>query len=68
VKAKVHSNIYLYNTEEVPEIPAHVIMRRLELLDDHLGELLEVSYMQRDLKKIRDVENAIKFWEEMGNV
>lgn len=61
-------NLYLYNTDDVPVIPAHVIMRRIELLDEHLGELLEVPYMQRDLKKIRDVERAIKFWEEMSNM
>lgn len=57
------SNEYLYGTDEVPEIPADVIMRRLELLEDHLGELYEVHYMQRDQKKIRAIEKAIKFWE-----
>lgn len=63
-----HSNEYLYGTHKVPEIPADVIMRRVELLDEHLGELLEVPYMQRDLKRVRAVEKAIRFWEKIGEV
>lgn len=60
------SNEYLYGTDDVPEIPAHVIMRRVELLDEQLSELLETPYKERDIKRVRAVEEAIKFWEEIG--
>lgn len=62
------SNLELYNTHDVPEIPAYIIMRRIELLDEHLRELYEVHYMQRDHKKIRIVEKAIKFWERASEL
>ena len=62
------SNLELYGTEDVPEIPADVIMRRIELLDDRKAELYEVNYMDRDFKTIRKVEKAIKFWERASDM
>jgi len=62
------SNKYLYNSDEVPEIPADIILKRLELLNEHLSELLDVHYNKRELGKVRDVERAIEFWEKMREV
>ena len=59
-------NKYLYGTDDVPEIPAHVIMRRIELLDDELTDILEAHYTKRDLKRKRAIEKAIKFWEDIS--
>ena len=45
---------YLYGEDaEVPEIPAEVVMRRIELLKDNLEELM---------KRCSDIEEAIDFW------
>lgn len=61
----MHDNRYLYGTDEVPEIPADIIMRRLELLGEQLEELQEIHYKERDLERVRAVEKAIEFWESM---
>jgi len=59
------SNLYLYNTTEVPEIPAEVVVRRLELLKDNLAELLEHSYHIRDYERVAEVLEAISFWQDL---
>jgi len=61
----MHSNIYLYNSNEVPEIPAEVIMRRLELLKDNLEELLDHTYFDRDYERVNAVLKAISFYEKL---
>lgn len=61
------NNAYLYGEDvEVPEIPAEVIVRRIELLKEHLEELLEIDYKTRDLERIRHVVKAISFWEKLS--
>ena len=60
-------NIYLYNTEEVPEIPNEIVVRRLELLRDNLEELLEHSYFIRDTARVNAVLKGIKFWENIND-
>jgi len=61
------SNSYLYGDDtEVPEIPAEVIMRRVELLDEHLFELLKVSYKTRDNARVRAVIKARTFWTSLN--
>ena len=61
------TNEYLYGKEvEVPEIESYVIMRRLELLKEHLSELLKEDYMKRSTSQIIAVEKAINFWEKIG--
>ena len=61
------TNEYLYGTEvEVPEIPAELIVRRLELLNDNLELLLEVDYRVRDNERVAKVIDAIKFWETLN--
>lgn len=60
------TNDYLYGEGvEVPELPRDVVMRRIELLRDHLGELLNENYMRRDTVKIRAINKAIAFWAEL---
>ena len=57
------TNTYLYGDDvEVPEVPADIIVRRVELLRDNLDELLKVHYADRDGKRCNDIIKAIKFW------
>lgn len=61
-----HDNEYLYGKDvEVPEIDRETVMRRLELLKEHLAELLGHSYYTRDGERVEAVLKAIKFWERM---
>lgn len=63
------SNEYLYGKEvEIPDISADVIMRRIELLNEHLSELLDVHYVNREISRIMAVEKAIDFWSKIGEV
>lgn len=63
------TNEWLYGQDiDVPEIPAYVITRRIELLKEHLEELLEASYKKREFSRVRDVLKAIDFWEDMKRV
>lgn len=62
------SNDYLYGENiEVPEIDNYVIARRIELLKEHLEDLIEVYYMDRDTERIRAVLKAIDFWSSINN-
>jgi hypothetical protein len=62
----VTKKAYLYGEDiEVPEIPADVVMRRIELLKEHLAELLEHSYHTRDGVRCNAIIKAIKFWENL---
>jgi len=62
------SNSYLYGDDVfVPVIPADVVMRRIELLNEHLAELLEVHYLNRDTVRCNDIAKAIKFWERVND-
>ncbi len=62
-----HSNFYLYGVDEVPEIDALVITRRIELLKDNLSIVLDQSYHTRDDKKVSAILKAIKHWESIGS-
>ena len=59
-------NSYLYGDNEVPEIPQEVIDERLRLLDNTLTELLEPHYEVRDDRRIRDVQRATSFWNDIN--
>jgi len=62
----IKTNEYLYGSDvEVPSLDAEVIMRRIELLSDHLSELLEQSYHTRDRTRVAAVLKAISFWQKM---
>ena len=60
--------MYLYNTDEVPSIPADIVCRRLELLKDNLEELLSHSFYTRDLGRVNAVLKAIKHWESINDI
>ena len=61
------TNEYLYGKDiDVPEIPEDIIMRRIELLKDHLEELLDHSYHTRDGERVNAILKAIKFWETIN--
>jgi len=61
------SDSYLYGVEvEVPEIPAEVVMRRVELLTDHLTILMDTHYSNRDETKVRAVHKALEFWSKIN--
>jgi len=60
------TNKYLYGSEiEVPPLDVEVILRRIELLCEHLDKLLEHSYHVRDQERVEAVLKAIKFWQKM---
>jgi len=61
------TNEYLYGNREVPEIPAEIIVRRIEELDDHLTELQEVHFSERDSTRVKAVKDAIEFWETIND-
>ncbi len=55
--------VYLYGEGvNVPQVPAEVVMRRVELLDEHLTELYEPDMLLRNGKRINDVIKAKNFW------
>ena len=56
------NNMYLYNTQLIPEIPQDVIDGRLRLLDEHLSILLDVDMMKRDDKRVAAVLKAVSYW------
>ena len=61
------TNKYLYGEgTEVEELPADIIMRRVEILEEHLKELYAVHYMDRDDERIRAVDKALKFWRTIN--
>jgi len=63
------TNNYLYGKEiEVPEIPNDIVMRRVELLKEHLSELLDQSYHTRDACRVSRVLKAIDFWTRIQKV
>lgn len=63
------TNEYLYGEGvEVPPLDNYAIMRRLELLKEHLGELLSVDYRKRDFDRVRAVNKAITFWEDINEI
>ena len=64
----MHTNRYLFGedrVDEIPEFDSLVLVRRIELLNEHLSELLQVNYRDRDEHKIRDVLKAITWHEDM---
>ena len=61
------TNNYLYGDDvEVSEIPADIVMRRIELLKDNLEILLDNSYHTRDNDRVTAVLKAIKHWENIN--
>jgi hypothetical protein len=61
------TNEYLYGDNEIPEVPEYIIMRRVEILEERLEEVLAVHYTRRDLKLERELLKAISFWRNINN-
>ncbi len=68
----MHNNKYLFGTNDVPEFPADIIARRLELLNETLSILLDNSTYTRskeEADQIADILKAIRWHNgisEMG--
>ena len=65
----MRDNAYLYGEDvEVPELDTHMVMRRVELLKENRALLYEVHYSKRNNEKIREIDNAISFWEKLSRM
>ena len=63
------SNAYFYGEGvEVPEFPADILMRRIELLKEKRAELYEPHYMNRDEDHIREIDEAIDLFEKLSRI
>jgi len=61
------TNQYLYDTDDVAQIPQEVIDERLSLLDKHLSKLLDVDMFERDTERVAAVLKAQDHWRDMQN-
>ena len=59
------NNLYLYGTEDVPEIPKCILERRLKLIEDELTKVQAVHFSTRDNEKANYLIKARTFWTEM---
>jgi len=57
---------WLYGDYTPPPIPRELARRRIEALEKHLAELLEISFWERDDARIRDVLAARDFWTKFA--
>ena len=55
---------WLYGSYKPEPIPKEIARNRIEALDKHIAELLEVDFWQRDDVRLRDVLKAKEFWEK----
>jgi len=59
---------YLYGVDVTPTpIPSEIIVRRIELLQEHLAELLDTHPLQRDGARANAVIAAIEWWQRIDN-
>jgi hypothetical protein len=60
---------YLYGVGvDVPSIPEAIILKRIELLDKHIGSIFEVPFMERDNERLNAVIKAKNFWLKINEV
>lgn len=67
----MHTNKYLFGTDDVPQFDPEVVMRRLELLKEQLSELLDHTTYTRTKEehdKIAHILKAIKWHEHIGEM
>jgi len=62
----VQKNKYLYGDVDVPEIDSLVVARRIELLDDHLTEVMNVPPLERNQNQAHAIIKAISFWQNIN--
>jgi len=55
---------YLYGSYSPEPIPKEIAKKRIEALDKHIAELIEVDFWKRDCKRLNDVLKAKEFWEK----
>ncbi len=59
---------YLYGVDaDVPDVPAEVTVRRIEILNEELAEELDKHYFVRDNTRVYDIAKAIDFWEKIND-
>jgi len=56
----MHTNKYLFGTNDVPEFPADIIARRVELLNETLEILLDNSTYTRSKKEADQIAEILK--------
>lgn len=60
-------NEYLYGVDsEVEPIPAEIICRRIEMLDEAIDEIQSQHWLARDSGRLNKCLKAKKFWQELG--
>ena len=58
---------YLYGVDsELEPIPAEIICRRVELLDEVIEELQEQHYLVRNSGRLNACLKAKTFWQSLG--
>jgi hypothetical protein len=57
---------YLYGDDIPPAIPQHIIDKRIEILTNRLEKALNHSFYNRDQQLVKDLFDAIKFWENIN--
>lgn len=60
------TNEWLYGKGvKVAPIPKDVANDRIDKLNVHLHQLLDISYLKRDDHRVADVIDAIKYWKNL---
>ena len=60
------TNEFLYGNEVPPDIPAEIVMRRVQLLKEHQDILLAVDPMERETYRLHSVSKAISYWQNVN--
>ncbi len=62
------TNEHLYGEGVVvPEIPQNIVDERIELLKIQLARLLDHSYYTRNGVRVKEIIDAISFWESIND-
>ncbi len=67
----MHTNKYLFGTDDVPEFPAEIIARRVELLNETLSLLLDNSTYTRskeEADQIADILKALRWHHDISEM
>lgn len=63
---KTSEHLYGDRHTELTPIPQELIDQRLGILKEHQSRLLNVHYLERDDKSIKEVDNALSFWKKIN--
>jgi hypothetical protein len=64
---EVSQTMYLYGTEDVPDIPQDIIDKRIAILEANLSKVLDHSFYTRDARRANVIIKTIEFWTQLGN-